>query len=123
MTTASDQQAIADFLRTISRISVELADKLSPPSAPDKDQLIAGLGFLQRWIARQQGMHTDRGMAPRELTRAMNRDDEPNVRAALNGMVRTGVTERVAGTSRPMRFRMTKTFRDYVSPDGPSLLR
>ena len=116
MTTTSEQQSIADFLRTVSQLAAELADKLSPPPAPDKDQLIAGLGHAQRWIANLAGMHTDRGMSPGELCHEMDRKDEPNVRQALNGMVRMGVAERVPGTTRPMRFRMTRVFRDHVSP-------
>lgn len=107
------QQAIVRFLRTVSDLASELADELESVRGPvvrpmSLDQ--AGLGSLQRQVAEAPGMDTGSGVSPREITKALGRADEPNVRTALAAMQKRGVAELIQGVT-PQRWRLTALYR------------
>jgi hypothetical protein len=55
-------------------------------------------------------MNTDRGLSPREVCRHLGRNDEANVRTALQALRRKGVAELVPGEPK-QRWRLTAPYR------------
>lgn len=111
MLTAHDA-AIAQFMRTLSRAAAQLADILEhPPGDVARRVEDAGLGSLQLAVAQVlAGTDADSGISPREVARALERGDEPNVRTALNKLGDRGVAELVPGLP-TQRWRLTAPYR------------
>ena len=106
--------AFARFLRTLSAAALELANALengvASPHRRSLDSL--QLGSLQQQVAQTLGLDTEDGMSPREITRSLDRSDEPNVRTALGRLQTLGVAELVPGLPGPQRWRLTASYRE-----------
>ena len=104
--------ALARFFRAVSGAALELADALenleTSPTVRSLDT--AGLGSLQRQVVDVPEMNSDVGISPREITRHLDRGDEPNVRNALAALQKRGVAELVPGPG-PQRWRLTAQYR------------
>jgi hypothetical protein len=112
------EQALAGFFRDLAASATRLADELDTPTPSDSGTDLSSLGFLQRWIARTPEMYTEQGVTARRIMEVIGRNDEPNVRSSLDGMIRRGFAELVPGHTRPLRFRMTERFREEGPPAG-----
>lgn len=107
--------AIARFLRILSTAALELAGELESTGVTDKSSRInlldAGLGKLQLAVANAVATANPvHGISPREVAKAMHRDDEPNVRTALNRLAERGVAERLPDLP-TQRWRLTLPYR------------
>jgi hypothetical protein len=109
---SASSRAFARFFRTLGSASLELAQELESESVSERGSLSidqANLGSLQRQVAEVPGMNSEIGMSPREITRQLERDDEPNVRTALAAMAKRGVTELVPAAT-PQRWRLSSPY-------------
>ena len=68
------------------------------------------LGSLQQAIVDQLADADD--LSPREITKNLDRGDEPNVRSTLYALEQRGIVERVPGLP-TQRWRLTRLFRDH----------
>jgi hypothetical protein len=105
-------RAFAQYYRAIADASLELAKALETAgeSRPRSLDMI-NLGSLQRQVAEAPGMDSGEGVSPREITRSLGRDDEPNIRTALARLKTLEVAELVPGPG-PQRWRLTSPYRD-----------
>ncbi len=110
------EQSLARFFRDLAASANRLAGELDPPSPSNHGTDLTSLGFLQRWIARTPAMYTEQGATAHQIMLVTGRQDEPNIRQSLDGMVRRGFAELVPGHARPLRFRMTQRFREEGPP-------
>lgn len=117
---SANDLAIARFMRSLSAAALELARQLETATGSVKGQGVqidietAGLGSLQLAVARVlTAMDSETGASPREVSKAMDRPDEPNVRSALNRLADRGVAELVPGSVN-QRWRLTQPYRAGV---------
>jgi hypothetical protein len=105
--------ALAKFLRTLSSAALELANAIENGAASAQRRSLdtLQLGSLQQQVAQTLGLDTEDGMSPREITRSLDRSDEPNIRAALGRLQTLGVAELVPGLPGPQRWRLTSAYR------------
>ena len=112
--TANDL-ALARFFRTLSTSALELARELESTvqvaGTPHIHLPDAALGKLQLAIATilatADPVH---GISPREVTKAMDRNDEPNIRTTLYRLGHLGIAERLPHLS-TQRWRLTELYR------------
>jgi len=117
MPSDSASLAIAQFMRTLSRAALDLADQLERPAPHGRRLEELGLGSLQLAVAQVLvTAQIDTGASPREVARALDRGDEPNVRTALNKLRDRGVAELVPELP-TQRWRLTSQYRQ-VTNDG-----
>lgn len=110
--------AIAQFMRTLSRAAAELADVLERPRGMTRRSVKdIGLGSLQLAVAQiLASVESARGSSPREVARALDRGDEPNIRTALNKLGERGVAELVPDLP-TQRWRLTEPYREVGEDD------
>jgi hypothetical protein len=110
---SANDRALARFFRALGSAALDLAKDLESKNAEEQGWLSidqASLGSLQRQVAEVPGINSEVGMSPREITRQLTRDDEPNIRTALAAMAKRGVTELVPAAT-PQRWRLTAAYR------------
>lgn len=103
--------AISKFLRTLSAAALELAATLESATFRESDSDLSdlGLGELQRAVCGLlSDAPSDSGLSPRELTKALKREDEPNIRQTLNRLAHRGVVELLPGPTH--RWRLTAQY-------------
>lgn len=104
--------ALARFFRTVGTAALQLAEDLEAGSPSKQGGLSledANLGALQQLVAEAPALDNEAGVAPREITLLIGRDDEPNVRGALAALEKRGVAEQVPGVS-PQRWRLARSY-------------
>jgi hypothetical protein len=103
--------AWARFMRTLSSAALDLAHDLETAGDGRRRALDdVELGTLQRPVAEVAGMNTDGGISPREICRHIGREDEPNIRTALQALQKKGIAELVPGEPK-QRWRLTAPYR------------
>jgi hypothetical protein len=99
------------FLKRLSSAALDFAEELE---AVQRGELRAHeavqLGALQRSVVEAPGMDSDLGISPGEITKHLQRGDEPNIRAALQSLQKRGITELIPG-AKPQRWRLTRPYR------------
>lgn len=120
----SSEIAIARFLRNLSAAALDLAFELESTMVTDKPSRMnlrdAGLGTLQLAVANAVATaDPSHGLSPREVAKAIHRDDEPNIRTALNRLAERGVAERLPDLP-TQRWRLAMPYRhgNVKSDDG-----
>jgi hypothetical protein len=116
LTTSSlPRDALVRFLRVTGDAFLTLAREIE--QTPNTTEGVArplhtlGLGSLQNAVAKQLITDDDEaGVSPREITRQLDRDDEPNIRTALASLRSKGVAELLPGGG-PQRWRIAERYR------------
>ena len=112
---STNELALARFFRTLSSSALELARELESTvkaaGTPRINLPDAALGKLQLAIANvlvtADPVH---GISPREVTKAMDRNDEPSIRTTLYRLDQLGIAERLTHMS-AQRWRVTEPYR------------
>ena len=108
--------AFSRFLRSVGDACATLAREVEaarPSPGEDAESLslnALGLGSLQQAVADVLGTTDESGISPREITDALGRADEPNVRTALESLRKKGVAE-LLPVWRPQRWRLAEAYR------------
>lgn len=110
--TPDPMSLVASFLRDLSALALKHANTIAHAGPADLSTL--SLGALQRSVAealRDQALaEGSKGMKPRKLTAKLARQDEPNIRTALDRLAELGVAEKI-DSSGPQEWRLTAAFR------------
>lgn len=110
--------AYARYLRAVGEAHLALArelEALSPADGSPQPLRALNLGSLQQAVVEILNEADEAGLSPREITRALKRGDEPNVRTTLDSLRRKGVAELVPGGG-PQRWRLADTYRGWLEP-------
>jgi DNA-binding phage protein len=108
--------AAARFLRSVGDACLVLARAIDTydPSAsddpPHQSLEALGLGHFQRAVTDVLATADESGMSPREITQALGRGDEPNIRTTLESLRKKGVAE-LLPVLRPQRWRLAEPYR------------
>lgn len=98
----------ADFFRDLARSSERVADRLTALLEDEVDEAPAEV--RSRWgrkVLRLEGLGLERGMTTREISTAIELNDEPNAEKVLSQLEKSGRVELVAGVS-PKRWSLTR---------------
>lgn len=112
VTDSLDHERIARLFEQRADIDRRLADAFRAATARDLslDPLKPlNLGSLQQAIVDQLSQAVD--MSPREITKNLDRGDEPNVRSTLERLEQRGIVERVPKAP-TQRWRLTIHYRN-----------
>ena len=117
MNAMKENEALAQFARTVAAAAEELASTLNHAPARDQwDAISPPLGPRQRRILGMDRIDTQRGMSVAELKEANGRGG-PQTGQVLETLERRGLLERVPGSS-PPRFRLTPAYRTVTTPNA-----
>jgi predicted transcriptional regulator len=117
MNAMNENEALAQFARTVAAAADELRSTLDDAPVRDRWETISPpLGPRQRRILAMDRIDTQRGMSVAELKEANGRGG-PQMGQVLETLERRGLLERVPSSS-PPRFRLTPAYRTASTPSA-----